>query len=108
MVFPENPSGKMKTPQIANPDRRVCDGVYLWPMYFGMEDYVIPLDKKPDCASWSFSITKAYSASVRAGSIMYKNEPDTHFDSVVKVFGKKLVELQANKEDTFHVNKGKS
>jgi len=46
--------------------------------------------KKPDCASWSFSITKAYSASVRAGSIMYKNEPDTHFDSVVKVFGKIL------------------
>lgn len=35
MVFPENPSGKMKTPQLSA-NRRVCDGVYLWPMYFGM------------------------------------------------------------------------
>jgi hypothetical protein len=35
LVFPENPSGKLKTPQLANPNRRVCDGVYLWPMYFG-------------------------------------------------------------------------
>jgi hypothetical protein len=36
MVFPENPSGKIKTPQLADPNRRVCDGVYVWPMYFGM------------------------------------------------------------------------
>ena len=35
MVFPENPSGKIKTPQLS-PERRVCDGVYVWPMYFGM------------------------------------------------------------------------
>ena len=37
MVFPENPTGKMKTSQIGVPNRLVCDGVYLWPMYFGME-----------------------------------------------------------------------
>lgn len=37
MVFPENPTGKMKTSQIGIPNRLVCDGVYLWPMYFGME-----------------------------------------------------------------------
>lgn len=37
MVFPENPTGKLKTSQIGNPERLVCDGVYLWPMYFGME-----------------------------------------------------------------------
>lgn len=36
MVFPENPSGKIKTPQLADSNRRVCDGVYVWPMYFGM------------------------------------------------------------------------
>lgn len=37
MVFPENPSGKLKTTQIGVANRLVCDGVYLWPMYFGME-----------------------------------------------------------------------
>jgi hypothetical protein len=35
MVFPENPSGRLKTPQNPVVNRRVCDGVYLWPMYFG-------------------------------------------------------------------------
>ncbi len=90
LVFPENPSGKIKIPQIPNADRRVCDGVYLWPMYFGMRNYAIPLDEKPDCVAWSFSITKAYSASVRAGHIMYKNEPELFFDSTIDVFGRIL------------------
>jgi hypothetical protein len=36
LVFPENPSGVIKTTQLADSNRRVCDGVYLWPMYFGM------------------------------------------------------------------------
>jgi hypothetical protein len=36
LVWPENPTGKMKTPQLPNVNRRVCDGVYVWPMYFGM------------------------------------------------------------------------
>ena len=67
MVFPENPSGKITTPQISDPNRRVCDGVYVWPMYFGMRNYTIPMAERPDCSAWSFSITKAYSASVRAG-----------------------------------------
>jgi hypothetical protein len=35
LVFPENPSGRLKTPQIPIVNRRVCDGVYIWPMYFG-------------------------------------------------------------------------
>jgi hypothetical protein len=35
LVIPENPSGKIKTPQLPNVDRRICDGVYVWPMYFG-------------------------------------------------------------------------
>ena len=51
MVFPENPSGAIKTPRLPNPNRRVCDGVYTWPMYFGARDYVIPMDERPDCAS---------------------------------------------------------
>ena len=55
-----------------------------------MKECTILIDEKPDCVSWSFSITKAYSASVRAGHRMYKNEPELHFDSVVKVFGKIL------------------
>ena len=42
----------------------------------------------PDCSSWSFSITKAYSASVRAGFLMFKTEPITqknHFVYVLDV-----------------------
>ena len=85
MVFPENPSGKLKTPQIANPNRVVCDGVYLWPMYFGMRDNKIPLDERPDCSMWSFSITKAYSATVRAGFVMYKENPVTNHDAMVDI-----------------------
>jgi hypothetical protein len=67
MVFPENPSGTIKVPQNPDPSRRVCDGVYNWPMYYGMEGWKIPLDKRPDCLTWAFSVTKAYSATVRAG-----------------------------------------
>ena len=71
MVFPENPSGRIKVGRLPA-NRRVCDGVYLFPMYFGGENYSIPMDKKPDCISWAFSVTKVYSASVRAGTILYK------------------------------------
>lgn len=83
MVFPENPSGKIKTSQLNNPGRLVCDGVYVWPMYFGMTGYEIPMDRRPDCSAWSFSITKAYSASVRAGFIMYRENPTTNHDAMV-------------------------
>jgi hypothetical protein len=82
LVFPENPTGKIKIPQLSA-NRRVCDGVYLWPMYFGMRNYSIPVEERPDCSAWSFSITKAYSASVRAGFIMYKREPEASFTAMV-------------------------
>jgi hypothetical protein len=36
MVFPENPSGVIKQTRLPDSNRRVCDGVYVWPMYFGM------------------------------------------------------------------------
>jgi hypothetical protein len=39
----------------------------------------------PDCSAWSFSITKAYSASVRAGFIIYKKEPATNLAAMVDV-----------------------
>ena len=39
----------------------------------------------PDCSSWSFSITKAYSASVRAGFLMFKTEPITQKNNFVDV-----------------------
>lgn len=74
MVFPENPSGRIKTPQIPNANRRVCDGVYVWPMYFYYNDFEIPLEDVPDCFGWSYAITKGYSASVRSGFITYKKD----------------------------------
>lgn len=92
LVFPENPSGKVKTANIpASAKRLVCDGCYLYPTYFGpgqtkgkatgapdayyegMSDkqgYYIP--KVPECDAWAFSVTKMYSASVRAGTVMFK------------------------------------
>ena len=77
MVFPENPSGTIKVPQNPDPSRRVCDGVYNWPMYYGMEGWKIPLDKRPDCLTWAFSVTKAYSATVRAGFSISNDALDT-------------------------------
>ena len=76
-VFPENPSGTIKVPQNPDPSRRVCDGVYNWPMYYGMEGWKIPLDKRPDCLTWAFSVTKAYSATVRAGFSISNDALDT-------------------------------
>lgn len=83
LVFPENPSGTVKTVQLPNADRRVCDGVYLYPIYFGGNNWEVP--PIPDCASWSFSITKSYSASVRAGNILFKNSETSkaaHYDII--------------------------
>ena len=71
LVFPENPSGVIKTPQ-GPAGRRVCDACYIYPMYFGMNGYEVP--EAPDCMSWAGSVTKLYSASVRAGYILYKND----------------------------------
>jgi hypothetical protein len=99
MVFPENPSGKVKTQNIpAAAGRLVCDGCYLYPTYFGSgytkgkadgapanyysgdmtEGYYIPKDKMPSCDAWAFSITKMYSASVRAGTVMFKKDNDNY------------------------------
>lgn len=78
----------IKTPQLPA-NRRVCDGVYVWPMYFGMRDFVIPMDEMPDCDGWSYAITKGYSASVRAGFITYKKSAEEfaeHVSSIVSPF----------------------
>ena len=71
MVFPENPSGVIKTPQLPA-NRRVCDACYIYPMFFGMNDFTVPTP--PECMAWAGSVTKLYSASVRAGYIIYKND----------------------------------
>lgn len=47
------------------------------------QNYTIPMEERPDCSAWSFSITKAYSASVRAGFILYKREPETNKAAMV-------------------------
>lgn len=83
MVYPENPSGVRKTPQLAA-DRRICDGVYLFPMYFGADNWAVP-STKPDCIAWSFSITKIYSAAVRAGAIIYKSDKGSFTSAVESV-----------------------
>jgi len=49
---------------------------------------VIPMDERPDCPSWSFSITKIYSAAVRAGFIIFKKDPETNLKSVADTVGK--------------------
>ena len=89
VVFPENPSGWIKTVASGGlliPDslakRRVCDGVYNWPMYYGGESngtlpWTVPIDKRPECLAWTFSVTKVHSASVRAGFVIGNTALDT-------------------------------
>jgi hypothetical protein len=88
MVFPENPSGRIKTPQLPNANRRVCDGVYVWPMYFKFNDFKVPIDDIPDCSGWSYAITKGYSASVRAGFVTYKKDaPESSTNALSSILG---------------------
>ncbi len=81
MVFPENPSGAIKTPRLPV-NRRVCDGVYVWPMYFYFNDFEVPQADMPDCSGWAYAITKGYSASVRAGFITYKKDQPIYTSAV--------------------------
>ena len=41
------------------------------------------MEERPDCSAWSFSITKAYSASVRAGFIIYKRDSEANKAAMV-------------------------
>lgn len=80
LAFPENPSSTLKIPRLPRWQRRVCDGAYLWPMFFGgrqhTKQYIVPQsgDELPKCSGWALSITKVYSASVRAGFLLYRTE----------------------------------
>ncbi|KAJ8613007.1 hypothetical protein CTAYLR_004045 [Chrysophaeum taylorii] len=76
MVWPENPSGVLKTPQIPDSNRRICDGCYVYPQFFGMNGNEVA--EIPECASWATSVTKAYSAAARTGFLVYKTEPATN------------------------------
>ena len=76
LVFPENPSGVIKTPHLPA-NRRVCDACYIYPMFFGQgsaDTSTWHIPEAPDCMSWAGSVTKVYSASVRAGYVIYKND----------------------------------
>lgn len=61
-VIPGNPIGRFnpcKTPQ----SRCLCDGVYWYPGFISAESELSDVK----CYSWAFSITKIYSAQMRAG-----------------------------------------
>lgn len=69
-VIPGNPIGRFagcKTPQA----RCICDGVYWYP------GFLSPGTVMPNfmCYSWAFSITKIYSAQMRAGSLFVMDYP---------------------------------
>lgn len=74
LVYPENPSGLLKTPVLPRASRRVCDGCYMWNMYMGANNFSYDGLTLPDCSSWAFAITKAVSASIRAGFVLFKKE----------------------------------
>lgn len=100
LVFPENPTGTIKKVKVPDAGRRVCDGVYLYPTYFGHPDasgvptYKIPAADKPDCDAWAFSITKIYSAAVRGGTVMIKNDGSDYM--VQKIENGEIVMKPAN------------
>jgi hypothetical protein len=67
MVWPENPTGETRT-AVGPTSRLVCDGCYIFPPYF--KNNKIPIEKKPKCAAWAFSLTKIYSATIRTGTLI--------------------------------------
>jgi hypothetical protein len=54
-------------------------------MYFGMRDFEIPLDERPECCAWAYAITKGYSASVRAGFLTYSKDSEPFMDAMSKI-----------------------
>jgi hypothetical protein len=89
LVWPENPTGELKT-TIGPVSRRVCDACYIFPMFFGMQGWEVdPNGAMPECMSWASSITKVYSASVRAGFVLYKNDVPEFASLVAAASGKK-------------------
>jgi hypothetical protein len=69
MVWPENPTGEVRT-QVGPESRLLCDGCYIFPPYFKGGE--VPRASKPKCAGWAFSLTKIYSAQIRAGTLLTK------------------------------------
>jgi len=70
-VIPGNPIGRFG-PCVAPREKCLCDGVYWYPSFVapGQELYDIK------CYSWAFSITKIYSARMRAGILMVMDTPN--------------------------------
>jgi hypothetical protein len=89
LVWPENPTGVLKTTQ-GPVERRICDACYIFPMFFGMQDWKVdPYGAMPECMSWASSITKVYSAAVRAGFLLYKNDAGQFTENMVAAANKK-------------------
>jgi len=69
-VIPGNPIGRFN-PCVVPEDRCICDGVYFFPTFLSPD--TVLSDFK--CYSWAFSITKIYSAQMRAGTYWIKDYP---------------------------------
>lgn len=69
-VIPGNPIGRFG-PCVTPREKCLCDGVYWYP------GFVAPGKELSDikCYSWAFSITKIYSARMRAGIMMIMDKP---------------------------------
>jgi len=83
-VIPGNPIGRFgpcETPA----ERCLCDGVYWYPGFVG-ESQTLAM---PTCYSWAFSVTKIYSAQMRAG-IMYVMDYPAAISAAGLIMGKAL------------------
>lgn len=69
-VIPGNPIGRFG-PCVAPREKCLCDGVYWYPGFVAA-DHVLTDIK---CYSWAFSLTKIYSARMRAGIMLVMNTP---------------------------------
>ena len=70
-VIPGNPIGRFG-PCVTPREKCLCDGVYWYPGFVSPEHELVDIK----CYSWAFSITKIYSARMRAGIMMVMDTPD--------------------------------
>ena len=83
-VIPGNPIGRFGACQ-APQARCLCDGVYWYPGFVSPGTTL----QNFQCYSWAFSITKIYSAQMRAGIMYIMNYPDA-VTAAGRVVGKAL------------------
>jgi len=83
-VVPGNPIGRFE-PCVTPRERCLCDGVYWYPGFVA-EDTVL---SDPVCYSWAMSLTKVYSAQLRAGVMMIQDYPEA-VSAASAIMNKKL------------------